>query len=494
MLASKPCENDSHIRDDSFTRVDTDSDVLSLARPKQRKTIEDWGATLELDTEVVPDEERSLMKWAAHDTESKSDFSTGVFRPACIAQNLFRCLLVTNANIEVLFSAVPPRCTAKQLAKQATSALDNYQTVLVSEDVLDLMEEVWTGRVRPKKAGHIPEKRLFASIAYHTDVTSSWELQRIIYCLAFDEGAFSKFKGYTPRKSPPVPFKHAKRFGRTNAEALIRTLRNHSIQQNLASTLASQTQELHQIGAAFSTSSCPTFEFRDVTYVHNGWNQKNPYEVVDRVYDWCEKNSEEPTEPFFRVSRQWNSLTSSLTPSTVASYFPNSVPAADEQYILVERDYPLLGYEFCIYVISGLTDVTNERLRKILRNASKADVFYKYSTEDEISNNWKNVYKKWLTTDSRSCQEALKQVNKWRYRMRAKTPVSLPVPLPTAEKTKSGPVEHLPQARPSSKVSSRVPSSSLSAPVIAKARSNVKRPGESADGKDVHTVSKKVKK
>ncbi|KAF8857143.1 hypothetical protein BDZ45DRAFT_726925 [Acephala macrosclerotiorum] len=136
MLANEPSEDDGDIRDDDFTRIDTDSDIFSLARPKQPRAIEDWGAALEHDTEMVPDEERSLMEWATHD----SDF--GVFRPACTVQNLFRCLFVTKANIDALFAAVPKRCTVKQLAKQATSALDTHRTVLVSEDVLDMIEEV----------------------------------------------------------------------------------------------------------------------------------------------------------------------------------------------------------------------------------------------------------------------------------------------------------------------------------------------------------------
>ncbi|PMD63792.1 uncharacterized protein K444DRAFT_584149, partial [Hyaloscypha bicolor E] len=183
MLASEPSENHGHIHDDLSSRIDTDSDILSLRGPKQPKTIEVLGASLENDTDMVPDEERILMNWATYDSES------AVLRPACIVQNLFRCLFVTKANIDELFSAVHKPYTVKQLAKYATNTLDDWRTVLVSEDVLDSMEEVWTNRVRRKKPQHIPESRLFASIVYHTVVTRDWELQRIIYCLAFDEEA-----------------------------------------------------------------------------------------------------------------------------------------------------------------------------------------------------------------------------------------------------------------------------------------------------------------
>lgn len=191
---------------------------------------------------------------------------------------------------------------------------------------------------------------------------------------------------------------------------MISALKNQSIQQNLASALASTRQELRTSAGTSLSNPCPTFEFVDITYVPNGWNDKKTFEVIDRVYRWCEKNSEEPTEPFLRVSHQWNSLTGSFTSSTVASYFPNSVPATDEQYVLVAKDMRSSTQPLCIYVIPGLTEAT-EQLRKTLRDAAEIDVLYKYSLSYDSSNNWKDVYKKWRTTGSGSCQNIIK---KWR--------------------------------------------------------------------------------
>jgi hypothetical protein len=84
----------------------------------------------------VPNEERDLKKWATHD----SNF--GVFRLACTVQNLFRCIFVTKANIDALFSTVTKQSAKNTLAKDALYALDRYSTVLVSEDVLDTLEEL----------------------------------------------------------------------------------------------------------------------------------------------------------------------------------------------------------------------------------------------------------------------------------------------------------------------------------------------------------------
>jgi hypothetical protein len=470
MLASEPSENDGHIHDDLSSRIDTDSDIYSLRGPKQPNTIEVlgasldnhtaieyWGASLENDTDMVPDEERILMNWATYDS------GLAVLRPACIVQNLFRCLFVTKANIDELFSAVHKPYTVKQLAKYATNALDNLRTVLVSEDVLDSMEEAWTNRVRRKKPQHIPESRLFASIVYHTVVTRNWELQRIIFCLAFDEEALCRVKNTVKKsKSAPYPLKNAQKFGKGNAEGLISALKDQSIQKNLASALASTRQELRKRSGSSIQTHCPTFEFADITYYQNGWNDLKTYELIDRVYHMCKKNSEEPTESFLRVSHQWNSLTDISPGSNVASYFPNSEPAIDEQYILVAQNLRYSGVALCIYGIPGRTEAP-EQPRKILQKVADTDVLYKCSFSGLVSNNWKDVYKKWRTTDSGSCQEFTIRFQQWRDGIQDEVSLSLPMPSPST------------------------------GPVVTVAESNLKRHRDDADKSDVLTVQKKVK-
>ncbi|KFY28868.1 hypothetical protein V493_02719 [Pseudogymnoascus sp. VKM F-4281 (FW-2241)] len=454
-LAKAPPEDDDRTRDDDITRIEADNDIFSLADPKQSlagvkklSVIKDWGAALEHDTEIVLDEERDLKKWVTHDSK------IGVFRPAYTVQNLFRCLFVTKANIDAFYSTATNQSAKNRLAKGALYALDRHSTVLVSEDVLDTLEELWTNRARPKSAQHSVETRFFASIVYHTVVTTHWALQRIIYCLVFDAEALNQVKSFTPRKSPPMPFKYAKNFTKSNAEALIGSLQNQSIQQNLASALASTRQVLQEIGVGtLLPNSCATFEFVDIPYYKPSWGSIETYELIDKVYRSCEKNSEEPTEPFLRISHQWKSLIGNATGSTVASYFPNSAPATDEQYVLVAQVCPNGWENLCIYVIPGLTEAT-ERLGKILHNAAKIDVLYKYSLKSQ-SNNWKDVYKKWWTTDSGSCQRAIKEFQRWRAEVQDKLPGSLSV--------------------------------------VTEAESNLKRPRENAESNDALTIQKRVK-
>lgn len=151
MLAN-PAEDKGRVHDNGFTTADTDSDVFSLGREKQGKDIETWGAAVEDPTEVMLEEELSLMKWATYDSP------LGVFRPACIAESLFRCLCITKENVDALFSTLPKGRSYKKFARNAENVL-NVNHVLVSEDVLGRMEEIWTNRARRRQCQDVPEKR-----------------------------------------------------------------------------------------------------------------------------------------------------------------------------------------------------------------------------------------------------------------------------------------------------------------------------------------------
>jgi hypothetical protein len=272
MLAN-PTKNKGHAHDDGFTIADTDSDVLSLVGSKQRTDIEAWGAAIEDPTEVTPDdEELSLMRWATYDS------SLGVFRPACVIESLFRCLCVTRANVDVLFAAVPKGRSVNRLAKDAENVL-NANYVLLSEDVLWRMEEIWTNRARPRQCQDPLETRLFATVTYHATVSDNWELKRIIYCLAFDEEALNLLRQYSKRKSTPVAIRNARRFGKNNAETLLGVLKSQSIQQNLASAIVSKRQQLRTVGGTPSSSTCPIFEFVDTSDQHQSDNKAHTTEA-----------------------------------------------------------------------------------------------------------------------------------------------------------------------------------------------------------------------
>ena len=80
-------------------------------------------------------------------------------------------------------------------------------------------------------------------LSYSCDRALGAVKNNLLSCL--DREALSTAGNYTKKhKSLPYPFKHARRLGKSNTEALINGLKNQSTQQNLASALASTKQIL----------------------------------------------------------------------------------------------------------------------------------------------------------------------------------------------------------------------------------------------------------
>jgi hypothetical protein len=131
-----------------------------------------------------------------------------------------------------------------------------------------------------------------------------------------------------------------------------------------------------------------------------------------------------------------------------------------------------------------------------LDNAFENDVLYKYSPKDLVSNNWKDVYKKWRTTDSASCKEIMAKIQKWKQGMPDDVPASLRTTFSTTGKAKIRPVDNqppLPQTPSSNASSIRTPTPTSDVPVLTEAESNRKRPREDADVNDGLPMQKKVK-
>lgn len=495
MLAN-PTQDKGQVHDNGFTMADTDSDVFSLGREKQKRDIETWGAAVEDPIEVMLEEELSLIKWATYDSP------LGVFRPACIVESLFRCLCITKENVDALFSTLPKGRSPKKLARNAENAL-NVNHVLVSEDVLGRMEEIWTNRARRRQCQDVTEKRFFATINYYVSFAGNWELKRVVYCLAFDEEALNLLRQYHGRKSIPVAIKRAKTLRKDNAETLLTVLKNQTVQQNLASALASQRQELRPVAGASSSSLCPTFEFADqgkYWFDDKGFqwhSDTTASEVIDQVYDWCKKGSEEPTQPYIRFSQQMSSLTDNSTDSTVAAHFPECEPRQDEQYVLAAsyiydgRSYkPTL--HLCLYVVPGPMEPPSKKLlEQALRELLKNDLVYLINSKP---NSWKDTCQKLRT--GKLTVNILNTTQLWKseiqQQLTSRDPVTVPA-LETEPKLISGnPLrQHTRSLSPSPSPGPTSPSSYI--PSLPETGHFLKRPFEATNGDEIWESEKRFK-
>jgi hypothetical protein len=477
-ILANPTEERDHAHDDRFTIADTDSDVFSLAGEKQRGT--EACADIENPAEVTPDEEPSLRGWATQDS------SFGVFRPACVVESLFRCLCVTKANIDALFSAVPKSQSAKKLAIRVENVL-NANSVLISEDVLRRMEEIWTNRARPRQCQDALETCFFATVIYHAEVAANWGLKVSIFCIAFDEEGLNILRQYSKRKSTPVAIRSARRFGKDNAETLLSVLKRQSIHQNLLSAIGSKKQKLQIVAGTPSSSTCPIFKFVDIT--DREWSDNTAHTVIEPVYDWCKRTPEEPMEPYLRFSQQ-------LT--TVASHFPGSEPTQDEEYMLVARyiDGHLKStLHLCLYSVPGFRGPpTTELLRDALQKAVENDIVYLISDDP---NSWKDVCKRRWTENSHHSKKIREAARLWRDEMQERLASSPPVIRSALEREpKCAESKHLLRngrsLSPYPPLRITPPSSSYASP-LSKMKGFLKRHFEDTDKNEVLRHTKSVK-
>ena len=494
---ANPAQDEDRLHDNGFTTADTDSDIFSLGgeyqrkRNDQRNDIEAWDATVEDPTAAMLEEELSLIKWATCD----SPF--GIFRPARIVESLFRCLCVTKENVEALFSIIPKGRSPKILARNAENVL-NVNHVLVSEDVLGRMEELWTNRARPQQRQDVPEKRFFATINYCVSSAENWELRRVLACLAFDEESLNLLRQYHGRKSIPVAIKRAKILRKDNVEALLTGLKNQSVQQNLASALASQMQELRPVAGASSSSICPTFEFADQKKCWlddrgSQWrSDATASEVIDQVYAWCKKGSEEPMQPYTRFSQQMSSLIDNPTDSTVSVHFPDCETLQEEQYVLAARySYDTSSYfwkstlHLCLYVLPGPLDppcaeLLDQAFQRLLKNG----LIYLINSKP---NAWKDTCKS-LRTGTLG-EKLSKTVQLWHNEIQQKFTSRKPVTLPALE---IEPFQrHSRSLSPSPSTGFTSPSSYI--PPLVDTGLSLKRPLEAEDGDEIRESEKKFR-
>jgi hypothetical protein len=178
-------------QEDTLTAL-ADNDICSLAGDWWTKQVVEWRDAIQYPIQTNPENDYNIEAWGSLD--SKLAPGLGVFRPAWIIESVFQCLYVTKHNIKDLLKSIPKGRSANALATKVEDAL-SQNNVPISEDVLSTMEEIWTKKARPQETHGASEgEKLFATIIYHTEISSTWELRRCISCAVFDREALDELR------------------------------------------------------------------------------------------------------------------------------------------------------------------------------------------------------------------------------------------------------------------------------------------------------------
>jgi hypothetical protein len=223
------------------------------------------------------------------------------------------------------------------------------------------MEEIWTHKARQQETHGASEgEKLFATIIYHTEISSTWELRRCISCAVFDREALDELRASKNRKGGRAALLNTKEFSRKNAENLLHDLQRLPIEANLAAVIACRRQHLCKLAGTPASKQCPTFEFVNT---HDDIFQPRvlaEYELISPIYDWRKiaSSPEEPADSYLRFSRRTFSLEDTLAPPTVSSYFSDSVSPKHAKYILVHqnRGRRSISHCFCLYQINPMEE------------------------------------------------------------------------------------------------------------------------------------------
>jgi hypothetical protein len=391
-----------------------DNDICSLAGDQWTKQIEEWRGSIQYPVQTNTEDDCNIEAWGLLD--SKLGPGLGVFRPAWIIESVFQCLYVTKHNVKDLLNSIPKGRTPNSLATKAESSLSQNH-VLISEDVLSTMEEIWTHKARRQETHGISEgEKLFATIIYHTEISNTWEPRRCISCAVFDREALDELRSFTKRKGRRAALLNAKEFSRENAVNLLHGLQDLNIEASLAAAIACRRQHLREIAGTPSSKQCPTFEFVDTHSV----DTFQPVvlaecELISPIYEWRKiaSSPKEPADSYLRFSRHSNSLEDTLATPTVSSYFLDSAPSKNEKYILVHRnrgDRRWISNCLCLYQIKPTEGPPGKKeLAKALWRACKNDIVHslggynnwkaqqklKPATPGEPQKAW-NIAEKWL--------------------------------------------------------------------------------------------------
>ena len=393
-----------------------DNDICSLAGDERTKHIEKWRGSVQYPVQTNTEDDCNIEAWGS--LGSKRGPGLGVFRPAWIIESVFQYLYVTKHNVKDLLNSIPTRDVRRMLWRPRPKTLRLSTMFLISEDVLSTMEKIWTHKTRRQETNGISdEANLFATIIYHTEISSTWEPRRCISCAVFDREDLDELRSFTKRKGRRAAFLNAKEFSRENAVNLLHGLQRLNIEASLAAAIACRRQHLREIAATPSSKQCPNFEFVDTHSV----DTCQPVvlaecELISPIYEWRKiaSSPKEPADSYLRFSRHSNSLEDTLAAPTVSSYFLDSAPSKNEKYSLVHQnrgDRSWISNCLCLYQIKPTEGPPSKKeLAKALWRACKDDIVHSLGGY----NNWKALQKLKPATPGWFQKHGISQGNGWR--------------------------------------------------------------------------------
>ncbi|KAE9366418.1 hypothetical protein N431DRAFT_419663 [Stipitochalara longipes BDJ] len=302
-----------------------DPDVYSLAGEVQPWMAEVEAQTFDLMPEDVLSPPRSDIASVTHDEEQTDPlamFKTphGIVRDGRFIESRVRALLLTGDNASTFFEDFDNPKKAQTFARSILAALNRRCVVLDNEEVLNAIEEKWTGTVQSRTGLARKESCVYAQFRVSYYLNHAWGQVRELTYLAASEDAreiliekadFRKVVSRRSRFSPP----------KCSTEDMLGTIDRflqRSVRRDFMAALTRSTfmLDMKSTGLYPPSRLNPQSDFEDFMptsaaaifkmVLKVDKDKKSPgvamQELVHAVYEKYRIGKREPCEPFLRIS------------------------------------------------------------------------------------------------------------------------------------------------------------------------------------------------
>jgi hypothetical protein len=358
----------------------------------------------------------------------------GVVKDARQIQSRFRGLIITRDNLETVLQSFENPNAATRFVRSIISLLSRRCVALDNEDVIDAIEDHWTGnkRTRPSRLDQKPKVYVQFRISFYINPT--WEQVRELTYLAAVEDArellihHAGIRGAIRRSrfSPPV-------CDQAGLLSAFDYLRQNSVRNDLVSSLRRRTYMI-SVTSVEKTYTGYAIDNDGVAHklealtvntvdIKQDKDKRSPgvqmQGIVHAVYEKYRIGNREPSEPFLRVSTRIDSEGRALWRGWKHGDCL-SLEHRHHDKLLVYSDVPDARYlpdgsrqRYCLYIMDGRTDQLDEFsiASKLIWALFKDEIYgtVRKAKVPRNSRNWQdNRADYWYSMRSEKSQDLLK--------------------------------------------------------------------------------------
>jgi hypothetical protein len=289
----------------------------------------------------------------------------GIVHSARNIESRFRALYISRDNLGTLLQSFNKPADEVEFIRKL---LDVAPVRLEAEDVVNSIEDIWTGNLRttpPRPAGS-GKKEVYAQLRFSYFIDSSWGLVRELTLLAIQQDLVDNLReisNWTEQYPPHHPTCH---WSKDRLLAALQTVLRSNFQDDFKDCLQRRTFALTNWNEPPGFAS---HHPKNHSVLSPVGSQNNPsfraYSIVDSIYEMHRIGRRTPSEPFLRVSSRSHLHSRMRVPNSSEDFL--STKSGWEMSLLYSPvpDSANLGEGYkqtlCLYVLPRSNRTSNEQ-------------------------------------------------------------------------------------------------------------------------------------